>query len=318
MGRRMVLVVCVLIALTVAWIADQRMRVRMGKVESDAKSAASIATYVGETLAVELALRLADERQEGARARRVVARARRLADQVELPDDTRGALQLGCALPASLVEDRRLALPAAAREVLRWRRVIEEEGVRGEPAGLLPPHVQIGVVAWWFETNAGRGAAALRDDLLTGRVPGLSPQMIQAALARMDDLIDPEEDDAMSGLPGMGIVLCVRPDLPPGGDSVLLNAALRATEVRLRARLRPGDRVYVADCDVIAWLPTAREKDARALVTRLSPGLTSVSVLNVRVRCLLGAAVAGVDAQRMPDLVTTARMRTTELDARVA
>lgn len=304
----MTLVLCVFTALVVALVMERRHRLEVARLETESRSGATAAANAGEALAVDLALRWADERRDG-RARRAVARARRLVEQLDLPGDTRGAILLASALPPALVDDRHLALPSATRDILRLRHG-GEANPAGRWAGALLP-AQVVEMALTLDGVLPGESERVRQQLLSAS--DLAPSLVQATLARLDELLDlPPADDAMGGLPGVGVVLCVRPNLPEGLSEDRRALVLRATEQRVRARLRPSDRVYLTDDDVIAWLPTARSDDAITLISRLAPALQNVTVADVRVgriRCRMGSAVGPGDGLRMPDLVGVARDR---------
>jgi GGDEF domain-containing protein len=110
----------------------------------------------------------------------------------------------------------------------------------------------------------------------------------------------------------MGSVLVVSPCAPEALPPALRPAFLAALETRVRERVRPTDRVYCTEGEVVVWLSSADADGAMRVVQRLQPVVARVRVPSTQpleVACRIGAAIADSDATSFSDLLAKARLR---------
>lgn len=297
-----------LIALVVQTFQTRR---KLKEAEEAAAGIAANARQDADTLTVELATRWREEVGDDALAvRRAVGRIQLLAHWMGLPDDISMAAQLAISLPESAILDRRIALPAGIREVAHWRRASAD--ARNAAAATVPMAAQLVIMVDWLDAWRGQEPEAIREALRGDAGMMFARRLVDVVLAEINDLVHTvREDHPLAGPAATGMVLCVQPDFSQV-EAAERAALLRTVEERLRQTLRPGDRVYSSENDVVAWLPSAKPGDVDRVIARVSPTLGQVPHPGRgwgRVNCRLAPAVIGDDGQRLPDLVAAARKR---------
>ena len=94
-----------------------------------------------------------------------------------------------------------------------------------------------------------------------------------------------------------GAMLCITPCDPDALPASLRPAFLAALETRVRERVRPSDRVYCTESEVVVWLSRTDADGAQRVAQRLE------------VSCRIGAAIADSDATSFSELLQKARVR---------
>ncbi len=269
-------------------------------------------------LAVELALHVAEKTPiegEIRVPRRMVERILLLAPRCGAdPGDARSAA-LAAALPPGSRSDNRLALPEGTRSALAYRHARwDGQGVVTDLSGAkIPVPAQLLAAVDWLEARDGASREALIQALHFESGRTLSVQIATAMAECMDALLQVSAADAHLGLRvTSGAMLCIAAvnadTLPPA----LLPAFLAALESRVRERLRPSDRVYCTDSEVVVWLTSTPADGALRAAQRLEPIVARVpvpSVQRLEVACRIGVAVADNDATSFTELLAVARGR---------
>lgn len=300
-----------LVLLCGALVVLVRQREHALLVASERESTLRIASAsrAGEALAVELALRWREGVQDQpAETRRAVQRVQLLAGWMDGSAADVAVARLVLALPHRTALDRRVPVPAAVRELSAWRL----DGGAAARGGVLAPAAQLVGMVDLLEARRGQEAAEIRAALEGEDGRGFDPRLVHVVLAHLIELDETAGEEALPPPNVSGAVVCVQPRLAEDLGSGEVAPLLRRLEERVRERLRPSDRVYATDRDVIAWLPNAGQADAERVVERLAEALDEV-VLPGRpwgpVHCRLASALAGTDGQRLPELVAAARRR---------
>ncbi len=276
-------------------------------------------------LAVELALHVAERTPcEGDLRvpRRMVERILVLGGRLQAdPSQTRAAA-LAAALPAGAASDTRLPLPLSTRAALTYRYA-RFDGL-GLPPGVggdaLPLSAQLLAAADWLEMRDGASAEALSAAIAEESGRRFAPTMARALLAGLPALLVAGPADGHLGMRvTTGALLVVGAVNPDALAPEMRPAFLAALESRLRERLRPSDRVYCTDADVVAWLSGSTPDGALAAMKRLEPLVARVpvpSIQRVEVACRIGLAVADSDATSFSELLRVARARARAAEAR--
>lgn len=278
-------------------------------------------------LAVELALHVAEKTPMDGELRvprRMVERILLLAPKCDIePADARAAA-LAAALPPGARADTRLPLPDGTRAALAYRHARwDGAGVVNDVRGAkIPIAAQLLAAADWLESRDGASRDALVEALRfeTGRT--FSPRMAAAMAACMEGLLQVSAADAHLGLRVTnGAMLCIAAVNPETLPPALLPAFLAALESRVRERLRPSDRVYCTDSEVVVWLTSTPADGAMRAAQRLEPIVARVpvpSLQRLEVACRIGVAVADNDATSFTELLGVARTRSQRGGAVVA
>lgn len=274
-------------------------------------------------LAVELALHLHDRTPTDGDLRvprRMVERILVLAQTLSAdPADARAAA-LAAALPPGARADTRLPLPDGTRAALAYRHARWDGGgiVRDLPGGQVPMPAQLLAAADWLEVRDGASRDALVDAARyeSGRV--FSPPLARALVDAMDQLRSVTSADAHLGLRVTnGAMLCISPRDPESVPLPLRAPMLAVLEGKVRERLRPTDRVYCTDAEVVVWLASTGADGAERAAARLTPVIDRISVPSLtrtEVACRIGVAVADVDASSFTELLSIARARSQTAD----
>lgn len=291
-------------------LQHQRHATALAAAERETTKRIASAARAGEALAVELALRWRDGIEDHAvETRRALQRAQLLAGWMDWSAADVAVARLVLALPGKTAQDRRLGVPPHVREIAARRG-------EADPGGVLPPAAQLVGMVDFLEAWQGREATDIRDALEGEAGARFDARLVHIVLAH---LIELDETGARDDAPVQGItgaVICIHPLLPEDLGSFEVAPLLRRLEEKVRERLRPSDRVYATDRDVVAWLPHAAEPDTARVVERLVVALDEV-VLPGRhwgpLHCRVGSAQAGADGDRLPELVVAARRRIAEV-----
>lgn len=276
-------------------------------------------------LAVELALHVAERTPcEGELRvpRRMVERILLLGARLGAdPSHTRAAA-LAAALPAGAASDARLPVPASTRAALTHRHA-RFDGL-GLPPGVggdaLPVPAQLLAAADWLELRDGASPEALATAIAEESGRRFSPTVARAMTAALPALLVAGPTDGHLGMRvTTGALLVVGAVNPDALAPEMRPAFLAALEARLRERLRPSDRVYCTDSDVVAWLSGSTPEGALSAMRRLEPLVARVpvpSIQRVEVACRIGLAVADSDATSFSELLRVARARARAAEAR--
>ncbi len=269
-------------------------------------------------LSVELALHLAENTPMAGDLRvprRMVERILLLARHLELdPSEARSAA-LAAALPPGARGDQRLPLPDGTRAALAARHARwDGAGVVSDLAGdEIPVAGQLLTAADWLETRDGASADALREALRHEMGRTFSPRLVRVMTENMAALLSVASAGAHLGLRvTSGAMLCITPCAPEALPASLRPAFLAALETRVRAQLRPTDRVYCTEAEVVVWLSGTDADGAIRVTQRLEPVVSRVvvpSLQRLEVACRIGAAIADTDATSFTDLLARARIR---------
>lgn len=269
-------------------------------------------------LSVELALHLAENSpMEGDLRvpRRMAERILLLASRLDLDPSEARAAALAAALPPGARADARLPLPDGTRAALAARHARwDGAGVVSDLAGdAIPAAAQLLTAADWLETRDGASADALREALRHESGRTFSPRLARVLTESLADLLSVASAGAHLGLRvTSGAMLCITPRDPDALPAALRPAFLAALETRVRERVRPTDRVYCTESEVVVWLSRTDADGAMRVTERLAPVVSRVvvpSVQRLEVACRIGAAIADTDATSFSDLLARARAR---------
>lgn len=278
-------------------------------------------------LSVELALHLAESSPVDGDLRvprRMAERILLLSARLELdPADARAAA-LAAALPPGAHANTRLPLPDGTRAALAARHARwDGAGVINDLAGdAIPAAAQLLTAADWLETRDGASADALREALRQESGRTFSPRMARAMSESLQALLSVASAGAHLGLRvTSGAMLCITPCDPDALPASLRPAFLAALETRVRERVRPSDRVYCTESEVVVWLSRTDVDGAMRVAQRLEPVVSRVvvpSIQRLEVSCRIGAAIADSDATSFSELLQKARVRAQRASATAA
>lgn len=275
-------------------------------------------------LAVELALHVAEKTPlEGELRvpRRMVERILLLAQRLHAdPADARAAA-LAAALPPGARADTRLPLPDGTRLALAYRHARwDGTGVVNDLAGdRIPVPARLLAAADWMEARDGASRAALAEALRYESGRALGPDTVTAMIESLDGLLTVNAADAHLGLRvTQGAMLCIAARDPESIPQALRAPFLAALESRVRERVRPTDRVYCTDAEVVVWLGNTTADGAVRAAARLEPAVARVpipSLQRVEVATRIGLALADSDATSFTELLAMARLRAQKASA---
>ena len=277
-------------------------------------------------LSVELALYLAERTPlEGDLRvpRRMVERILVLAKQLDVDAGDARAACLAAALPAGARADTRLPLPEGTRAALASRHARwDGTGIVHDVSGAaIPMPAQLLAAADWLEARDGASRDALVEAVRVESGATFSPSVVTGMIATMEALRSVAAADAHMGLRvTSGAMLCIAARDPESVPMGLRAPFLAALESKVRERLRPTDRVYCTDGEVVVWLGGTDADGAARAAARLVPVVERVAVpslARVEVACRIGVAVADLDATSFTDLLSIARVRAQTTTARV-
>ena len=302
-----ILATAALVALATGWMRDHR-RLMARAADDDAS----------RSLPVDLALWWIEQEAHGAElrsSRRIVARIRVLGRLAMADTASTTGAALAAALPPGALRDSTLTLPHAARDALTFRHARwDGGGVPCAKAGAaIPLSAQILAVAEWMEGRDGASPSSLDAGLREEAGHRFSPALAHNAAANLRELLAVAPPDAHLGLKvTSGTLVCVTADGLDGHAEAARTATMSEIERRVRATLRPSDRVYRTDRDVVIWLPHTGPEGAMAATARMQPALDAVPVagtVGVTVSCSATFALADTDATSFADLLAVARER---------
>ena len=296
-----------LFALATGWMRDRR-RWMARAMDDDAS----------RSLPVDLALWWIEQEAHGAElrsSRRIVARIRVLGRLAAADATATTGAALAAALPPGALRDAALTLPQAARDALafrhaRWDGAGVPSGVQGEK---IPSSAQLLALAEWMESRDGASPGSLETGLREEAGKRFSPSLAHSAAANLRELLAVAPPDAHMGLKvTSGTLVCVTPDGLDGHAEAARVATMAEIERRVRAKLRPSDRVYRTDRDIVVWLAHTGPDGAMAATNRMQPTLDAVPVagtVGVTISCSATFALADTDATSFADLLAVARER---------
>ena len=278
-------------------------------------------------LAVELALHVAERTPvEGELRvpRRMVERILLLGGRLGLESADVRAAALAAALPAGASADTRLPLPDGTRQALGWRHA-REDGLGLPPTSAtspMPMPAQLLAAVDWLEMRDGASVEALGSALRDEAGHRFSAKLVATMLACLPKLLAAGPADGHMGMRvTAGALLCISAANPDAVPVTMRPAFLAALETRVRERLRPSDRVYTTEGEVVIWLSGCTAENAVSVMHRLEPLIAHVpvpSIQRLEVACRIGIAVADTDATSFTELVQTARARAVGAERRVA
>ncbi|MBM4369102.1 MAG: hypothetical protein FJ102_23005 [Deltaproteobacteria bacterium] len=215
-----------------------------------------------------------------------------------------------------------MPLPDGTRAALACRHA-RFDGL-GLPPGVggagVPLPAQLLAAADWLETRDGASPEAIVAAIAEESGRRFSPTMASTLVGAIDGLMVAGPTDGHLGMRvTSGALLVVGAVNPDAVEGTMRPAFLAALESRLRERLRPSDRVYCTDTDVVAWLGPTTPEGAIAAMKRLEPLVARVrvpSIQRMEVACRIGLAVADSDATSFSELLRVARARSRAAEAR--
>ncbi len=269
-------------------------------------------------LAVELALHLTERSPVDGDLRvprRMVERILLLARHLDADPAEARAAALAAALPPGARADTRLPLPDGTRAALAYRHARwDGTGIVTDlPGGHPPLPAQLLAAADWLEVRDGASHDALVQAVRYESGRAFSPVLARALEERMEALRTVVSADAHLGLRVTnGAMLCIAARDPESVPPALRAPLLAVLEAKVREKLRPSDRVYCTDSEVVVWLSSTNAEGAERAAARLAPVVERVAVPSLaraEVACRIGVSVADVDANSFTELLAVARLR---------
>jgi hypothetical protein len=304
-----VLLGCALVLGAVSWREDRRRLAT--RLLDDIRTRA---------LPVELALWWQDRgggkaSERAAATRRSVHRIQTLARPLGLPDDVSYGIQLATALPPGMLAENDVALPTPTRRALAFRHARwDGSGIPSDARGsAIPIEAQILALLDWLEVHDGSPAHAVTATLVAEGGGRFSKELVALAAERLAELRLSGFAEAASRFRVTdGALVVVLPEGLDGVDLARREDILRAVDAKVRAMVRPTDRVYCTEQDVVVWLGGTNAEGAMAALRRFDPQLKSLPVPAIEVgtlRCATAVALADTDATSFTALLAVARDR---------
>jgi hypothetical protein len=307
----MVVEVAATLALVSAWAWDRRRlahRLR-GREESGRLPRDLLLWWLDRTPATNGDIRC---------ARRLVARVEAIARVCGVDPATAQAAAMAAAVPPGMQADASLPLPEATRHALHFRHARwDGSGIPpGIRAGAIPASARLLAVGEWFEAHDGMAPGPMAA-LLSAEAGGrLEPRLVGSVLANLDLVLGAGPADAHLALRvTAGALLVVSPVGFACLDAEAAMAVLDQVEDTVRPRLRPTDRVYRNEAEVLCWLPACNADGALAVRGRLDAALRQMVVRaagRIVPGCVISVALADVDGTRFAELLEVARGRARE------
>ncbi len=308
MVSEVVLTAALLLGL-VLWRCDRtRLRTRL---LDDARTRA---------LPVELALWWQDRAggqasERAAATRRGVQRIESLAGALGLDEATSYGIQLALALPPGMLAEEHIVLPGPTRRALALRHARwDGNGIPADVRGAqIPIEAQLLGLLDWLEMHDGspqHGIAAMLQAEGGRRFSKTLAALITERLGelRLTGFVEAAARFRVTD----GAILVVTPDGlgqdPPDRRSAILGNI----HALVRGSVRPIDRAYVTETDVVVWLTGTDAGGAMAVRDRLAKELAEVSFPGIDVgtlACGTSVALAGTDGTSFTDLLGVARSR---------
>ena len=305
---------CVIGGLIALFARDREMRYRRNHEDERTRQLAiELALHVAERTPCEGDLRV---------PRRMVERILMRGARLDADPAAVRAAALAAALPPGATADTRLPLPDGTRAALAFRHA-RFDGL-GLPPGVggagVPLPAQLLAAADWLEMRDGASQEAMVAAIADESGRRFSPTLASNLVGAIDGLMVAGPTDGHLGMRvTSGALLVVGAVNPDAVANSMRPAFLAALESRLRERLRPADRVYCTDTDVVAWLSSTTPDGAIAAMKRLEPLVARVpvpSIQRMEVACRIGLAVADSDATSFSELLRVARARSRAAEAR--
>ena len=271
-------------------------------------------------LPVELALWWQDRAggrasDRAAATRRAVQRIESLAGALELDAPTSYGVQLAVALPPGMLAEEALVLPGPTRRALALRHARwDGSGIPADVRGSqIPIEAQLLAVLDWLEMHDGSAQHSLAALLRAEGGRRFSKALAVLVADRLGELRLTGFAEAASRFRVTdGAILVVTPAGLAHDPPDRQVAILESVQARVRSQIRPIDRAYVTESDVVVWLTGTDANGAIAVRDRLDAALARLTVAGVDVGTLLcstGVALADTDGTSFTDLLGVARSR---------
>lgn len=299
----------VLILVSVAWRRDHRRL--QTRLLDDARTRA---------LPVELALWWQDRAggkasERAAAARRAVQRVEVLARCLDLPEATSYGIQLAVTLPPGMLEENAVMLPGPTRRALSFRHARwDGSGIPTDARGAgIPVEAQVLSLLDWLEMNDGAPVHSLTAMLVAEGGHRFSKDLASLGGSRLAELRLTAFAEAASRFRVTdGALVVVTPEGLDQDTDERRQRILQALEAEARDMVRPTDRVYGTEQDVVIWLTGTNADGALAALRRIEPRLSALAIPEVEVgklRCVTAVALADTDATSFSELLTVGRER---------
>ena len=248
-------------------------------------------------------------------ARRLVARVEAIGRVCGVDPGVAQAAAMAAAVPPGMLADPSLPLPEGTRHALHFRHARWDgsgipPGVRG---GAIPAAARLLAVGEWFEAHDGMAPGPMSALLSAEAGSRLDPRLVGSVLAHLDLVLGAGPADAHLGLRvTSGALLVVSPVGFSCLDAEAASSVLAEVEAAIRPRLRPSDRVYRTETEVLCWLSRCDADGALAVRERLDGALRQLVVRaagRIVPGCVISVALADVDGTRFADLLEVARGR---------
>lgn len=247
--------------------------------------------------------------------RRATQRVEAVARAMGLGADLIGAVQLAIALPPGILAEPGVALPMPTRRALSFRHARwDGTGIPNDMKGdAVPIEAQLLSLADWLELYDGSPAHTLTASLVAEKGGRFSPDLVRVAAERLADLRVSSFHDVSSRFRvTQGALLVVTPEGLEHDPEPRREQVLAALDRKLRALVRPTDRVYCTDQDVVVWLGGVDAQGAMGALRRIEPAVTRLPVPEIEVgsvACGASLALADTDATSFTELLAVARDR---------
>lgn len=253
--------------------------------------------------------------ERAAATRRALHRIEILAGPLGLDEAESYGVQLAVALPPGMLEEQEVVLPGATRRALAYRHARwDGSGIPADLAGAkIPVEAQLLAALDWLELRDGTPEHALAGMLKAEGGRRFSRALAGVIAERLGELRLTGFTEAAARFRVVdGALLCVTPEGLEHDPADRRQTILEAVYARVRAGVRPIDRVYLAETDVVVWLSGVDAEGAIAVRDRIAGLLQSLSISGVEVGHIgtaIGTALADTDGTSFTDLLAVARER---------
>jgi len=247
--------------------------------------------------------------------RRATQRVEAVARALGHGSATVGAVQLAIALPPGILAEPGLALPVATRRALssrhaRWDGTGIPDELRGSA---IPIEAQLLSLVDWLEIHDGSPPHTLTAALRAERGRRFAPELVRVAAEHLPELRVSSFLDVSSRFRVTeGALLVVTPEGIEHDPSPRREQVLSVLDQKLRSLVRPTDRVFCTDHDVVVWLAGVDAQGAMGTLKRIEPIVARVAIPGIEVgavACGASLALADTDATSFTELLAVARER---------